>query len=110
MDLILRLVICTCEEFPVKPVITAAIALSFDLAHGATEQGFPVEPCEEIRARINEHKGIPAKPNTELLGRIGANNQCRFTSAEVYRAVWGDKPVPSPRTHERRHRRHDEDD
>ena len=93
-----------------KPVITAAVALSFGVAHGATEHEFPAGPCEHIRARIKEHKGIPAKPNTELLGRIGANNQCRFTSAEVYRAVWGDKPVPSPRTHERRHRRHDDDD
>ncbi len=93
-----------------KRVITIAIAFSFGLAHGATEQEFAAGSCEQIRARIKEHKGIPAKPNTELLGRIGANSQCRFTSGEVYRAAWGDTPVPPPRTRERRHRKHDDDD
>lgn len=93
-----------------KPVITTAIALSVGLAQGATAQEFPPGPCDQIRAQIKEHKGIPAKPNTELLRRIGTNNQCGFTSAEVYRAAWGDTPLPSPRTRERRHRKHDDDD
>ena len=93
-----------------KRVITTAIAMSFGLAHGATEQVSVAGSCDQIRVQIREHTGIPAKPNTSLLALIGANNQCRFTSAEVYRAVWGDKPVPSPRKHERRYWKHDDDD
>lgn len=42
---------------------------------------------------FSAHAGIPAKPNTLLLSKVGANKKCRFTSAEAYRAAWGDKPL-----------------
>lgn len=52
------------------------------------------DSCEQIRDQIKAHTGVPAKPNTILLGKVGANKKCRFTSAEAYRAAWGDKALP----------------
>jgi hypothetical protein len=69
-----------------------------------------VEPCDQIRSQIREHTGIPEKPNTTLLGKIGANSQCRFTSAEAYRAAWGDKPLPPDRTRHNHRNKHERDD
>jgi hypothetical protein len=68
--------------------------------------------CDQIRAEIMAHTGIPDRPNTELLRKVGANGSCRFTSAEAYRAAWADKPLPPPTRHSerRRHHEHDEDD
>lgn len=69
------------------------LAVSMTTVHAATP-GDQAESCEQIREQIRAHTGIPAKPNTILLGKIGANKKCRFTSAEAYRAAWGDKPMP----------------
>jgi hypothetical protein len=32
--------------------------------------------------------------NTTLLRNISVHQECRFSSAEVYRAAYGDKPMP----------------
>lgn len=93
-----------------KAISTILLALSMTTVHAAT----PVvqeESCNQIRAEIQAHTGIPAKSNTILLGKVGANQKCRFTSAEAYRAAWGDKPLPKDDRRDRRSkgREHDDD-
>ena len=63
---------------------------------------------ERIKAQIAAHTGIPAKPNMTLLGKVGENTQCDFTSAEAYRAAWGDKPLPEDKRRDRRSKDHDD--
>ena len=70
----------------------------------------PEDFCEQIREQIKVHKGVPTKPNTILLSKVGANKKCRFTSAEAYRAAWGDKPLPKDDRRDRRSRDHGHDD
>lgn len=81
------------------------------LCAGAAHAGEPPESCDQIRARIAAHAGMPERPNTALLAKVGANRKCRFTSAEAYRAAWGDKPLPKDDRPARstRHREHDDD-
>jgi len=97
------------EGIPMKLAIATACVLSAGLAQAATAAEPISESCDQIRAQITNHTGIPAKPNTVLLGKVGANNKCRFTSAEVYRAAWGDKPAPADQGSGRRHKKHAED-
>lgn len=92
-----------------KLAVAFVVALSVGLAHAAKTVEPESESCDQIRAQIKEHTGTPAKPNTVLLGKVGANSKCRFTSAEAYRAAWGDKPVPMDQKHERRRKKHGED-
>ena len=69
------------------------------------------ESCEQIRARITSQVGTLPKPDTELLKTVGARKDCRFTSAEVYRAGFGEQPkVPYEAPRYRTHDGHDEDD
>lgn len=91
-----------------KLAIASAFVLSVGLAQAATAAEPVSESCDQIRAQIKNHAGIPAKPNTALLSKVGANNKCRFTSAEAYRAAWGDRPAPSDQRSERRHKKHRE--
>lgn len=65
------------------------------------------DSCAQLRAQIAAQKEILPRPNVELLGKVGANEQCHFTSAETYRAAWGAKPLNLP---EPRGGGHDEDD
>ncbi|MBP7640327.1 MAG: hypothetical protein KA733_06095 [Thauera sp.] len=65
------------------------------------------DPCAQLRAQIAAQAEILPRPNVELLGKVGANEQCHFTSAETYRAAWGAKPLNLP---EPRGGGHDEDD
>lgn len=82
------------------------------LAAAATPDESATASCDQIRAEIKAHTGIPDRPNTELLRKVGVNGSCRFTSAEAYRAAWADKPLPPPTPHSehRRHHEHDDDD
>lgn len=63
-------------------------------AHAADPAAPAAESCDRIRAQIQAHAGVPDRPNTVLLAKVGANRKCRFTGAEAYRAAWGDKPMP----------------
>lgn len=92
-----------------KYLPTMLILLGFGIAHAA-ETTPPAESCAQIREQIRAHIGVPAKPNTDLLSKVGANRQCRFTSAEAYRAAWGDKPIPKEEARTGRHERHHHDD
>jgi ABC-type proline/glycine betaine transport system substrate-binding protein len=78
-----------------------ALGLLAMLTLGADAADAPPQSCEEIRAEIMEIKGLEVTPNTELLKKISLRSECQFTSAEVYRAAYGDKPLPPPE--QRRH-------
>ena len=93
-----------------KAIPIILLALSMTTVHAATTE-VQAESCDQIREEIRAHTGIPAKPNTILLGKVGANMKCRFTSAEAYRAAWGDKPLPKDDRRDRRSkgREHDDD-
>lgn len=82
------------------------------LAAAATPEASATASCDQIRAEIKANTGLPDRPNTELLRKVGANGSCRFTSAEAYRAAWADKPLPPPTRHSERrhHHEHDDDD
>jgi hypothetical protein len=64
-----------------------------------------VDPCGSIRARI----GVAPLADPDLLREIAARKDCAFTAAEVYRAAYGDRPLP-PEDREQRRHRHDDDD
>ncbi|MEZ5627769.1 hypothetical protein [Denitromonas sp.] len=63
--------------------------------------------CEQIRAQIQAQAGVRDKPDTALLDTLSEHPECRFTAAEVYRAAFGDRPMP---TNNRRDRARDDDD
>jgi hypothetical protein len=65
------------------------------------------ESCEQIRAQIKAQTGDLPKPEIAMLEKLGARSECRFSAAEVYRAAYGDKPMPQK---ERRANHHDDDD
>jgi hypothetical protein len=70
------------------------------------------ESCDQIRTQINAQTGILPKVNTELLRKL-ARPECRFSGAEVYRAAYGDKPMPineSVGHRAKRGQHHDDDD
>ena len=52
--------------------------------------------CDEIRIQIQSVTGLLSTPNIELLKQISIHQDCNFSSAEVYRAAYGDKPLPPP--------------
>lgn len=54
------------------------------------------ESCDQIRAQIAAQTEVLPRPNLELLGKVGANEQCDFSSAETWRAAWGAKPLNAP--------------
>lgn len=68
----------------------------------------PASTCEQIRKQIQAQTGILPEPNTGLLQKLGSSPECRFSAAEVYRAAYGDKPLPVKEA--RSHRKHDHDD
>lgn len=70
----------------------------------------PVQTCEQIREEIMAVKGLTAMSNTELLQKISLRSDCQFTSAEVYRAAYGDKPLPPPEQYRPRNNKHHEQD
>ncbi len=88
------------------------IALLSLLATNANSANAQAESCEPIRARIKAQVGVLPKPDTDLLQKLGARPECRFSAAEVYRAAYGDKPMPINDSGRRRAKRdrHDDDD
>lgn len=76
-------------------------------AHAAPPE---VESCAQIREQIAAQTGLLPKPDTVLLEKLGSQQECRFTAAEVYRAAYGDKPLPPREMREGRYRHGDDDD
>jgi hypothetical protein len=68
----------------------------------------PAPDCERLREQIRAQTGILPKPDTDLLQKLGSRPECRFSAAEVYRAAYGDKPLPKKEA--RSYRKHDHDD
>ena len=90
-----------------KSTLITLLALSVMPTY-ATTTSTQGESCQLIREQIAAHTGIPVKPNTVLLGKVGENTKCHFTSAEAYRAAWGDKSVPKDDRRDRRSMSHDD--
>lgn len=67
------------------------------------------ESCTQIRGRIAAQTGPLAKPDTELLKKIGERSDCAFTTPEAYRAAFGDRP-PAPYEPRREREHHDDGD
>lgn len=80
------------------------------LAMGGHAADAPVPTCEQIRAEIMAVKGLAVIVNPELLQKISLRGDCQFTSAEVYRAAYGDKPLPPPESYRSHHQHDDHDD
>ena len=76
-------------------------------AHAVPPEG---ESCAQIREQIAAQTGLLPKPDTVLLEKLGTHQECGFTSAEVYRAAYGDKPLPPKEARDGRYRHGDDDD
>jgi hypothetical protein len=90
--------------FKTLPLI-GFLCLASLCANAATRQA---PSCEQLREQIQAQTGILPKPDTELLQKLGTRPECRFSAGEVYRAAYGDKPLP--RNDARTQRKHDHDD
>jgi hypothetical protein len=84
------------------------IALCASAAQAATPAVVQSETCVQIRTQINAQTGILPRPDTAMLEKIGTHPECRFSAAEVYRAAYGDKPMPK-NDHRGKHRDDDDD-
>ena len=87
-----------------RVLMLLAALLAPPFANAATDA--PAESCEQPRARI----GVPPLASHDLLRNLALRKDCGFTSSEVYRAAYGDKPLPEEPREQRRHHRHHEDD
>lgn len=67
------------------------------------------QSCAQIREQIQAQTGPLEKPDTELLKKVGARNDCAFTTPEAYRAGFGERP-PAPYEPRRERDHHDDDD
>ena len=90
------------------PVILLALYAS--TVQAATPAVAQTETCVQIRSQINAQTGILPKPDIALLEKLGAHPECRYSAAEVYRAAYGDQPMPINDRRERRGKHHDDDD
>ena len=67
------------------------------------------DSCEQIREQIKSQTGLLPKTDIDLLQKLSVRSECRFSAAEVYRAAYGDQPLP--KTEQRRQQSgHDDDD
>jgi hypothetical protein len=64
------------------------------LAVNANAASPQAQSCEQIRLQIKAQTGVLPKPDTDMLEKLHARLECRFSPAEVYQAVYGDKPMP----------------
>ncbi len=79
---------------------------------GLLSNSASAESCEQIRAQIKAQTGDLPSPEIGILEKLNAHPECRFSATEVYRAAYGDKPMPQRERQDRRanHRDHDDDD
>lgn len=85
-----------------RPMVACLMLLSVP-AHAADSSG---DSCDVIRARI----GVAPLADPDLLRTLAARRDCAFTAAEVYRAAYGDRPLPPPEPHGSRSRHQDDED
>lgn len=67
------------------------------------------DSCDGLRERIRARTGV-VEPEGPLLRQLAERQDCRFTTAEIYRAAYGDRPLPPPEERRAHRRRHDDDD
>jgi chorismate mutase len=79
------------------------------VANYASSAEVLTQTCEQIREQIKTQTGELVQVDTTLLQSIAARQECGFTSAEVYRAAYGDKPLPKQEARAT-HREHEYDD
>lgn len=86
------------------------IALLGGFASVAQAADEPPQTCIQIRERIKAVTGLVATPSMDLLQQIGKYKECNFSSAEVYRAAYGDKPLPAQESHDHDYSQDRDDD
>ena len=77
---------------------------------GANAAPATPDACEQMRAQIQPVTSLVTVPDKDLLLKMSTlPPACQFSSAEVYRAAYGDTPLP---TRDKGHRqpRNDSDD
>jgi hypothetical protein len=89
-----------------RPIVIGLLGFFAVSASAAEPQ---VETCEQIRAQIKAQTGDLPKPDIAMLEKLGARSECRFSAAEVYRAAYGDKPMPQKERRDRRVKHRDDD-
>ncbi len=86
------------------------VAIIFGLlVVGANAADVPTQTCEQIRDEIRSVIGIVPIVDTDLLQKISLRSECQFSSVEVYRAAYGDKPLPKQDTYQRQESHQDDD-
>jgi len=80
------------------------------LAVNANAAAPQAESCEQIRLQIKAQTGVLPTPDTAMLEKLDAQPECRFSTAEVYQAAFGDKPMPEKERRDRRAKHRDDDD
>lgn len=76
----------------IKPLFIGLLSLVASCAN-ATE--VHAQTCNQIRDQIKAQTGALPDANTELLHQLlYAQQGCRFSATEVWRAAYGDKPFP----------------
>lgn len=86
------------------------VGLSMGLSTSALAEAPAMASCEQIRARIQAQVGIREKPDTAMLDTLSEHPECRFTAAEVFRAAFGDRPMPRNTRRDGQHNMRDDDD
>jgi hypothetical protein len=94
-----------------KPLFFISL-LALAILSGRAAQA-QADVCTQIRTQIKAQTGVLEKVDVSMLEKISANPECRFSAAEVYRAAYGDRPIPQRKVGERTdqaEKHHDDDD
>jgi hypothetical protein len=86
--------------------LTGLLVLAAFYANAATGQTLT---CAQLREQIQMQTGILPNTTIGLLQQLSSRQECRFSAAEVYRAAYGDKPLPIQEPRSRRTHEHDDD-
>ncbi|TVO63624.1 hypothetical protein [Denitromonas ohlonensis] len=86
------------------------VGLGIGLSASALAQTPSMASCEQIRTQIQAQVGIRTKPDTAMLDILSEHPECRFTAAEVFRAAFGDRPMPRNTRRDGQRNMRDDDD
>ena len=63
---------------------------------GANAAPATPDTCEQMRTQIQAVTGLVTMPDKDLLSKLSTlHPACQFSSTEVYRAAYGDTPLPT---------------
>ena len=78
---------------------------------GANAAPATPDACAQMRTQIQTVTGLVTMPDKELLLKLSTlHPACQFSSAEVYRAAYGDTPMPARGKGHRQPRNEDDHD